>query len=300
MDTDALALFIDVAKAGSFALVARDRGVDPSSVSRAIAALEARVRSRLFQRTTRSLALTEAGELYLARAPAIVEAAMRLLDESDSADSEPVGTVRLTASVAFGEECLVPLLGAFGRQLPGLTLELVLSDTNLDIVADRIDLAIRLGNDHRADLRGKRLFRTRYHVVAAPAYVAANAPITTPQDLHGRDCLLFSLPDFRSRWRFRSETGDEDVTIGGKFMISNALALRHAALDGCGPALLANWLIDTDIASGALVDLFPGHKAAATGFDTAAWLLWPSRDYLPRKTRAVMDFFGHSLADRMH
>lgn len=296
MDTQALAMFVDVAKAGSFSVVARERGIDPSSVSRAVAALEGRIRTRLFERTTRSLALTQAGELYLARAPAIIEAATRLLDESSSVRSDPVGMVRVTASVAFGQTCIVPLLGIFAGRFPRLVLDLALTDTNVDIVADRVDLSVRLGSERPAGVPSKRLFGTCYRVVASPAYVGAHGHPSTPHALSDRDCLLYALPDFRSRWLFRSTNGDESVAIGGKFVMSNALALRQAARDGCGPALLANWLIDHDIASGALVDLFPTHRVTATSFDTAAWLLWASRDYLPRKTRAVMQFFEQSLA----
>ena len=153
MDTQALVMFVDVARAGSFAVVARERGVDPSSVSRGIAALEARVRTRLFQRTTRSLALTEAGEVYFARAPAIIAAAAQLLDESASVRSDPVGLVRLTASIAFGQACLMPLLTGFSARFPRLTLDLILTDVNLDLVADRVDLAIRLGSDSSTQLR---------------------------------------------------------------------------------------------------------------------------------------------------
>lgn len=289
-------MFVDVARAGSFAVVARERGVDPSSVSRAIAALEARVRTRLFQRTTRSLALTEAGELYLARAPAIIAAATRLIDESAPVRSDPVGIVRLSASVAFGQACLVPLLPAFAAQFPRLTLDLALTDARVDLVADRVDLAIRLGSEGGTDALSKRLFATRYRVIASPDYVAANGRPETPQALSSRDCLCYALPDFRSRWLFRSAAGDEEeVAIRGRFIMSNALALRRAALDGCGPALLANWLVDGDIASGALVDLFPSYRVAANSFETAAWLLWTGRDYLPRKTRVVMSFIEQAL-----
>lgn len=289
-------MFVDVARAGSFAVVARERGVDPSSVSRAIAALEARIRTRLFQRTTRALALTEAGELYLARAPAIIAAATQLLDESASVRSDPVGMVRLSASVAFGQACLVPLLPAFAAQFPRLTLDLALTDTKVDLIADRVDLAIRLGSDGSTEGLSKRLFATRYRVVASPGYVAAHGHPGTPEALRSRDCLLYALPDFRSRWLFRSAAGDDkEVRIGGRFVMSNALALHRAALDGCGPALLANWLIDADIRSGTLIDLFPSYHVAANNFETAAWLLWPGGDYLPGKTRAVMGFIEHAL-----
>lgn len=290
MNLPDLSLFLDVARQGSFAAVARDRGTDPSSVSRSIAALEAALGARLFQRTSRRMVLTEAGELYLARLPAVIEDLERLRDEAASLRAEPVGALRLTTSVAFGQVCLLPLLPAFSAAFPRVKLELLLTDSTLDLVADRIDLAIRLGPSVRADVIGVRLMPTRYRVVASPAYLAATGAPRHPSDLTNRTCLLLSLTDFRSRWVFRNAAGQEEVAIAGQFVISNPLALQAVTRAGLGPALLADWLIAEDLAQGHLVDLFPGHEVTATTFDTAAWLLYPSRAYLPRKTRSAIDF----------
>lgn len=290
MDLQDLSLFIEVARQGSFAAVARDRGVDPSSVSRSIAGLEARLGLRLFQRSSRRMVLTEAGELYLARLPVVIEDLERLRDEAASLRSGPVGTLRLTASVAFGQVCLLPLLPALSAAFPRLRHELLLTDGNLDLVGDRIDLAIRLGPSVRADVIGVKLMPTRYRVVASPEYVAAAGAPSNPAELTDRSCLLLSLTGFRSRWVFRRNGQQQDVPISGQFVMSNPLALQAAALAGLGPALLADWLIERDLKAGRMLDLFPEHEVTATTFDTAAWLLYPSRSYLPRKTRSVIDF----------
>ena len=291
MDLNALSLFLDVAAKGSFAAVARDRAIDPSSVSRAIASLEASLGARLFQRSSRVMALTEAGELYRARLPSVIEDLARLRDEAASLRSDPVGVLRLTASVAFGERCLMPLLPAFRDAFPRLKLEMLLSDGNLDLVAERIDLAVRLGPSVRADVIGVRLMATRYQVVASPDYLAAEGAPETPVALRDRPCLLLSLPEFRTRWIFRGRGGEEAIAVGGQFVISSPLALRTGALEGLGPALLPDWLIGADMAAGRLVDLFPAYTVTATTFDTAAWLLYPSREYMPRKTRSAIAFF---------
>lgn len=117
MDLQGLDLFIEVARQGSFAAAARSRGLDPSSVSRTIAGLEAQLGARLFQRTSRAMMLTEAGELYLARLPGVIDELTRLRDEAASLRADPVGVLRMTASVAFGERCLTPLLSAFQGEL---------------------------------------------------------------------------------------------------------------------------------------------------------------------------------------
>ncbi len=296
METHTLRLFVEVAQRNSFAAVARDRNIDPSSVSRAIAVLEAELGVRLVQRTTRAMELTEAGQLYLARVAPLVEELDRARDEVTSAKSDPLGTLRLTASVSFGQTCLVPLLPEFRARFPRLTLELLLTDANLDLVADRIDLAIRLAPSYGGDLIGTKLFQTRYRVFASRAYVEREGAPATPRDLSTRSCVLFGLPEFRSRWLFRRGTETVKVAVRGDLIISNALALRAALLDGLGPALLADWLLREDLAAGRVVDLFPDYEVTATTFDTAAWLLYPTRAYVPRKVRVTIDFLREQLA----
>ncbi len=298
MDTETLRLFIEVVQQRSFAAVARDRDLDPSSVSRAIAALESELDVRLFQRTTRAMTLTEVGEHFFNRLEPLISDIARIREELASLRADPIGTLRLSASVAFGQIVLVPLLSQFQAVFPKLKLELILTDTNLDLVADRIDLAIRLAPSYRADVIGSKLFVTRYRAVASAAYLDREGAPDHPSELAGRSCLLFALPDFRSRWIFRDQTTPFEVPVQGNIVASSALALRQAALDGLGPALLADWLIEEDLARGELIDLFPTFDVTATSFDTAAWLLYPSRTFMPLKVRGTIDFLRAQLSAR--
>lgn len=295
MDVESLRLFVEVARRGSFAAVARDRDADPSSVSRAVAALEVELGLRLFQRSTRRLALTEAGALYLARVEAVADEVERAREEALAVSTGPVGRLRLTASVAFGQRCLVPLVPEFRASFPALGVELLLTDANLDLVAERVDLAVRLGPPIEAEVVGTKLSDTRYRVCAAPAYLARAGSLRVPDDLREHRCLLFTLPEFRSRWLFRRGGEVRAVPVSGDVIASSALALRDLALAGSGPALLADWLIGEDIGRGLLVDLFPRHQVTATSFDTAAWLLYPNRSFLPNKVRVAIDFLKRRL-----
>lgn len=296
MDFATLELFVDVARCGGFAPAARQREIDPSSVSRAIAGLERDLGLRLFQRTTRTLSLTEAGALYLARVEAILDELARAQDEAAAVGATPSGTLRLTCSVAFGQVVLAPLIASFRSAYPDLKLELLLSDANLDLISERIDLAIRLAPDRSPGLIGAKLMDTRYRVCASPACVAAAPPLESPAALSARACLRMTLPEFRARWRFRDRDGRvEEVPVDGDVSISNALALREAARAGLGPALLADWTVREDLASGRLVDLFPDHDVTATSFETAAWMLYPSRAFLPTKVRVAIDFLQRTL-----
>lgn len=296
MNTQDLLLFAEVARSGSFAAAAKARDMDPSSVSRAIAGLETTLGVRLFQRTTRRMSLTEEGELYLARAVPLVEDLTALQAEAQQTRRTPAGNLRLTASVSFGQNAIVPLLPAFRRLYPEITLECVFTDANVDMVAERIDLAVRLAPAIEGDVIATKLMETTYRVVASPDYLNARGRPQSPQDLSDRDCILFNLRGWRSQWVFRNNGGERvDVPVTGSLVLSPAGALRDAALAGMGPALLANWMVDPDIRDGRLINLFPDYEATATTFDTAAWIIYPSRAYLPTKTRAMIDFMKDQL-----
>ena len=291
MNTDELILFSHVAHHGSFAAAAKALDVDPSSVSRTIANLEASLGTRLFQRTTRRMSLTEDGARYLARAVPLAEDLHAMRAETLATRGKPTGTLRLTASVSFGQTAITPLLPRFAEAYPDIAVECLFTDANLDLIAERIDLAIRLAPAIDGDVIVSKLTDTRYRVVASPDYIDREGWPATPSDLAARKCLLFNLPAWRKSWRFKDRTGKtRDVPISGNFVLSPAGALREAARAGLGPALLADWLVGTDIEENRLVDLFPDFEVTATSFDTAAWLVYPSRSYLPAKTRAMIDF----------
>jgi DNA-binding transcriptional LysR family regulator len=180
-----LRLFLAVAQHASFAAAAREHELDPSAVSRAVAALEKELGIRLLQRSTRRVTLTEAGVAYLNRVEPVVQELEAAAEEASALSSAPRGVLRLTASVAFGNRCLVPLLPRLRSTFPELALELLLTDANLDLGAERIDLAVRLAPSVSADVIGVKLFDTRYRVCASPSWLRANASFRDPDQLWG-------------------------------------------------------------------------------------------------------------------
>ncbi len=296
MNLDALNVFVAVARCGSFAAAAKERNSDPSSVSRSVADLEAELGLRLFQRSTRSMTLTEAGGIYLARIAPLLDELEHAREAAAQASSTPRGLLRITASVTFGQVCIVPLLGQFRARYPELKLECVFSDDNLNLVAEGIDLAIRLGPSVEGDVVAAKLMDTRYGVYASPDYLASRAPISKPTDLSKCNVLLFNLRAYRSRWLFRDGDGrEQSVSIKGDLTLSPAGALLNAAIAGLGPALLPDWLVSDSLSNATLVDLFPGYAVSATSFDTGAWVVYPSRTYLPLKVRVMIDFLREKL-----
>ncbi|MDJ0820921.1 MAG: LysR family transcriptional regulator [Paracoccaceae bacterium] len=296
MDLEALRTITLVAQQGSFAAAARVLDMDPSSVSRSVANTEAELGLRIFQRSTRALSLTEEGETYLRRIEPLIDEFEHARDIAQASCRRPSGTLKMTASVAFAHECIVPILSAFHERYPEMTVELLPTDMTMDIAANSIDLAIRLAPAPKGDLISTRLMTTRYRVCASPAYLEEHGPIVKPGDLIDHNCLRFALPDFRTRWRFKlNDNPAFDVPVSGHTIIANALSLRQAAVDGMGAVLLADWLIRSEIQTGSLVDVFPEYECTATEFDTAAWMLYPSRSYLPRKVRVMIDYLRERL-----
>jgi len=296
MELTSLKTVLLVQAHGSLAGASRVLDVDPSSVSRVVSAVEAELGIRLFQRTTRRLTVTEEGQTYLQRLAPLIEELDAAQEDAQGHRSQPAGLLRMTASVAFSYQMIVPLLPDFQKRFPDITVDLQSSDTNLNLIESGIDLAVRLAPAPKGDLVSTRLVRTVYKVVASPEYLREIVIPVDPQDINRLNCLRFALPGIQNDWQFQKD-GDSPyhVSVDGNLMISNALALRKAALMGMGVALLADWLISDDLESRRLIELFPEHQCTATDFETAAWGLYPSRTYLPRKVRVMIDYLKANL-----
>lgn len=297
MDISVLQIFVEVMRQGSFAAVARDRNIDPSSVSRAIAGLEEELGIRLLQRTTRQLSPTEAGIAYFQRIEPLVEEMQQAIDIATDVTGQPKGTLRVTASVSFGLKCIVPLLSSFSVMYPDLAVDLLLTDAVVDLLAERIDVAVRLGPLADSTLIAQQLMRTRYRVCASLDYLKRCGQPDKPSDVEQHNCLLFPLAGFRSRWIFMNKNGDKsEIPVRGRVIISSAIALQQCAIAGMGLALLPHWLIDEDLHNGKLVNVFSDYQVTATDFNTAAWLIYPSRAYIPLKVRVFIDFLKKHIS----
>lgn len=296
MDVSVLEIFVEVMRHGSFAAVARDRNIDPSSVSRSIAGLEKELGIRLFQRTTRHLSPTEAGRSYFARIAPLMEELQQAFDVTTDFFGQPKGKLRVTTSVSFGLKCIVPILSRFEALYSDLIVELALTDRIIDLLTERIDVAIRLGILEDSTLIAQRLINTKYRICASPKYLEDHGQLEKPSDIENHNCLLFPLPGFRSRWIFKDKQGNiSEFPVRGRTIISNAVALQQCAIAGMGLALLPHWLIDNDIETGHLISVLPNYEITATDFNTAAWFVYPSRAYVPLKVKVFIDFFKENI-----
>ena len=299
MDIADLKTLLLIRSLGSFAAAARVLDLNPASVSRKVAEIEAGLGVRIFQRSTRRFSITEAGEAFLARVAPLLEEFDAALGSVEALSAAPAGTLRMTTSVSFGHEVLLPLLGAFHAAYPGVDVELILTDSNLDLVRERIDLALRLAPAPAGDLISTRILTARYRVVASPDYLTRFGHPQRPEDISGHNTLRFALPGYRDRWLFRDRSGSvAEVPVHGWLVVSNALSLRRAALDGLGVTLLADWLVKQSIDDGTLIDLFPELDVTATGFEAGIWALYPSKAFLPQRVRLMIDFIRQTAATR--
>lgn len=296
METATLQLFVEVLQQGSFAQVARIRNMAPSSVSRTIAKLEAELGIRLFQRSTRKLEPTEAGIIYF-------EEIFPLLDRLETAKQiatdvhyQPQGKLRVTVGSAFAQMQIVPLLPEFTAAYPKLFLDLILTDAYLDLIEERIDLAVRLGTLQDSSYIAKRLRKMSFYICASPQYLNKCKTPKIPQDLASHNCLLFPRANYSLNWLFRDRTQKiTEIPIKGRYLLTDSLAIRQCAIAGMGLALLPDWLVNDDFDSGHLVRLFADYEVTATNYESSIWLLYPSRVYLPSKTKVLIDYLSAKL-----
>jgi len=305
MNTESLQVFVDVVRFGSFSQVARHREIAPSSISRVISTLEKELGARLFQRNTRQLSLTEAGNIYYQRVESIVEELNLAQQAIQDSSRQTQGPIRLTASPSFGITCIAPRLSALHRQHPELRVELLLSDKKNDLFAERIDLAIRQGHLTDSNLVAERFLTSYYRVCASPQYLKEKGMPKSPNDLGQHTCLTFPFSGFEQKWNFRKKPKGQEqpanvqetqsVAIDSPIVINNGLALKQCAIDDAGIVLLSNWLVDDAIEDGRLKDIFPSFQVSATDFSDKISFVYPSRSYVPEKVRSVMNFLRTSF-----
>ncbi len=296
MDVDTLNLFVDAARAGSFAETARRSGIDPSLVSRRISGLEKTLGFRLFQRTTRTISLTEAGAQFLARVEPHLGAIEDARQASRDLIEQPTGLLRVTASSAFGYEILAPLVAGFTEMAPDVQLELLLTDRRINLVEEGVDLGVRLGALSDSDLIAKRIMAIQFRMYANPACAAELRQAGTPAILNETDCLTYPVNQYRNQVQAIGADGDEtQLNLKGAISITSALCLKRCALEGNRPAFLPDWLVRGELASGALVDVFPDYAYQIEVSGLAAWFVYPSRLYVPLKVRRFMAFVTDAM-----
>ena len=277
--------FIRVVETGSFSAFAREANVSQSAVTRQIAQLEEHFGVRVFHRTTRKLSLTDEGQELVTRARHLLEEAEDLEDTFGKAGGSPTGLVRIGVPVGAAI-LMVQDIATLLREHPLLSIELVVREIMGDLVAERLDLALRFGQSSDTSLVSRALANLGSAAVAAPAYLERHGAPEHPSDLVKHTCIVHETGPDSAHWRFDGPEGQADVEVVSTFRSNNTLVVRQAALSGYGIALLGDPLIVNDTRSGRLYRLLPSYTARRL----QAFVVYPSRRHLPQRTRLVIDF----------
>ncbi|MFC4726922.1 LysR family transcriptional regulator [Coralloluteibacterium thermophilus] len=278
--------FAAVVQHGGFAAAGRALGRDPSVVSRRIDALEARLGVRLLSRTTRRIALTEAGAAYLRRVQAILGELAAAEVEAAEGAAEPRGLLRLALPAAFSQRWIAPWLPAFVAAHPALRLELVHADHFVDLVAEGFDAAVRIGELADSSLVARRLAPFDTVLCAAPDYLARRDAPARPEDLARHACLTFPKARFWPDWRLTDGAERAIQRIGGPIVSDEGEGLLVACRAGAGIMPAPEWLIGPDLAAGRLVRVLPEWRF---DHDGAVHVVLPPGRLVPAKTRAFVD-----------
>lgn len=275
-----------VAEAGSFSRAADRLGLSTSVVSRRIGQLEVRVGSRLLNRSTRSVSLTPTGENYLSRVREALDTIAQAGDAASGETVSPRGHLRVSLPVNFGRVHFVPRLGEFLERFPAVTLDVRFDDRFVDLVAEGLDLAIRIGELEDSRLVAKRIGQERRLVVASPTYLSRAGTPKHPDDLRGHECFHYNNFRGPATWLFRQDGRRLEVAVRGRLQSNYGLPLTMAAEQGLGVVMTAESLVRDALRDGCLVEVLASWRLP----DVGVYAVYPSRRSLPERVRAFIDF----------
>jgi DNA-binding transcriptional LysR family regulator len=289
----AMEIFVRVVDGGSLTAAARVTGVGQPAVSKTIAALEDQLGVVLLLRTARRMTPTDAGQHFYERA-------RRILDEADEAwgaargeGAALSGRLRVCAPVTFARLNMVPHVGQFMDQHPDLKLDLVLDDRNVDLIAENIDVALRMGALPDSSLTAKKIGSGDRIVVASPAYLERFGTPASPAELAAHNAVAYAQPVMDDEWRFRKGTAESSIRLEGRLMVTAAEGLREAILAGCGIGIVSRWMMGTELGSGTVVQLLPDWQLPPVDL----WAVFPAGRLTSTRARVFIDWFSNSLSE---
>ena len=283
-----LVLFSHINRLGSLSAAAQLLGISRSSVSKQLASLERNIGSRLFNRTTRKIVLTEVGRQVLQEAHKVELALQTIEHISEDSQSVIAGDLSVTCASAQGRIHLVPLITRFLARYPKINVNLQLEDRFVDMVAENLDVSIRIGYLPDSTLIARKLGDLSAVLCASPEYLSNAPPLQTPSDLLRHRCLFYRNSKLAmNSWSFTSDEGEESVTVSGPLSINDPGALIPAALAHAGVLLIDKGLLGDTMRDGKLVPVLKGYKSIGS---LPMYVVYPEREFIPAKTRALVDF----------
>jgi len=289
-----MAVFVAVVEGGSLAAAARQTGLTPSAVSKHVARLESGFGAPLLRRTTRRMTVTDAGQTFFDRARSILEDLRAVEQEMASKNSEPRGLLRVSTSLLLGQTRVVPILLSFLQKTPAVSLDLDLTDRVVDMVGERIDVAVRITSEPPPSFVARRVGSVRRVLCASPAYLRARRAPKTPSDLSDHVCLLLSGPSASEDWHFGSAsagTPRQSIRVAGRLRVTNTLSLYEAAKAGLGIADLPRYLVEEDLRARRLLSVLEPFETAERG----VFVIYAAGPLLPARVRHVVSHLIREL-----
>ena len=296
IDLNELAMFVHVVRAGSFSEAARRLGMPSNTLSRRIDQLEGQLGTRLLHRSTRKLAPSAEGQALFERyAPALDQ--LFEIERLHSGAKTPSGTVRVTAMAGLFEFFRIEWLAEFYASYPDICVDFLLDDAATDLIAERIDLALRMGVETGTGHKVRRLAPSGMVLAASPAYLKQYPAPRTPRELAEHHCLAISNRQGRTTWRLQGPRGSQEVPIKSRFAVNDMRVLTQACIAGLGIALLPQPIVEPIIAQGKLDRVLPSYRRASAELDLQ--LVYTSRPPVPPAVAAFAEFLMRRLDDAL-
>ena len=296
LDLNDLSMFVQVVRAGSFSEAARRLGMPANTLSRRIDQLEGQLGTRLLHRSTRKLAPSTEGQALFERyAPALDQ--ILEIGRLNADKQSPSGTVRVAAMAGLFGFFRMEWLAEFYASYPHISIDFLLDDAPSDLIAERIDLALRMGPETRSGLKVRRLAPTAMFLAASPAYLERRAAPRTLRELAEHDCLTISNRQARTTWSLQGSRGIQEVSISSRFAVNDMRVLAQACIAGLGIALLPQLMVEPMMAQGKLVRVLPTYRRASTGLGLQ--LVYTSRPPIPPAVAVFAEFLAEKLGNAM-
>jgi len=285
----AIAAFAKVVESGSFARAAQRLDISVSAVSRQVAELEAHLDSRLLNRTTRRLSLTESGRVFYERCVQLLADLEEAEQSAHAGSVKPRGTLRITCGTTFGVLHLAPAIIKFVERFPEMRFDVELSDRTVDLVEEGFDVAVRIGNIGSQNLVGRKVGETRLLCCASPAYLARHGEPRQPEELVAHACLTYEHAPQKNLWSFRDQAGRErSVRVSGPLHTDSGGMLSALCVAGLGIIVEPDFQTGPEVRAGRLVRILKSFELAPISI----YVAYPSRRHLSAKVRAFSDFLS--------
>lgn len=295
----AMELLLSVAETRSFSETGRRQNMSTASVSRRLSELEDVLGVTLIHRSTRNLTLSEAGNAYAVRAREILSAVGQADAGVTALQDSPYGVLRLHSRTMFGLKVLTPLQAGFSRKYPDLMVELHLSERPARLREDGFDIDFRIAPPQENGLMRRRLFLSDRVLVAAPEYLRDHGAPASPEDLRDHNCLVYWLGADPPYWRFQKDDRIQEIRVRSGFSTNNGQVLLEAAKSGLGFALLDDYTVAEDLASGRLVQVLKEYRITNTSFEDGIYATFLETVQVPTKIRVFLDYLTENMSSRL-